>query len=129
MPDERKYETVRYSFTLDELRELGAKLATEVQALLDLREQKSATLADFSAQIKSAEQVVRDTTLKIAQRSEDREIEVLEILSTPRPGWKRIIRIDDNTTLRELPMTTAEMQQDFSFSEGEPNDPQPPGAG
>ena len=124
---ERKYESVRYVFSNDELRELGGKLAAEVQTLLDLKAQKSASLADYTARLKAAEAVAKDLTMKIANRSEDREVEVLEILSTPRAGWKRIVRVDNNETLREAPMTLAEMQETFGFEDRPDERPEPSG--
>jgi hypothetical protein len=121
--ERRLYESVKYTFTLDEIRELGEALAREAQTVFDLRETKSSVVAEMSAQIKQANKRVADLTTRINNGYELREVECMVMMETPRPGMKRIIRIDNNEMIRDEPMTAAEMQGAFGFTEGE--DPRP----
>jgi hypothetical protein len=119
----RLYEAVKYTFSLDEIRELGEALAREAQNVFDLRERKSSVVAELSALIKQANGRVAELTNRINNGYELREVECMVMLETPRPGMKRIIRVDNNEPLRDEPMTAAEMQGSFGFSEG--SDPRP----
>ena len=118
--DKRQYESIKYTFDKTEILELGQALAREAQTVFDLREQKSSTAAELSGQIKIAEKRVGDLTDKINRGYELRETECLIMLEVPRPGMKRIIRIDTNEMVREEAMTAQEMQGSFGFNEGEP---------
>ena len=115
----RLYEAIKYSFTEGEIRELGESLAHETQLLLDLKGKKAAVDAELNASMKSAGQRIAELSEKITAGFELREVECLVMLETPRPGLKRIIRIDTNEVVRDEPMTLAEMQGSFGFSEGE----------
>jgi hypothetical protein len=117
--EKRLYESIKYTFSSDEIRELGEGLAREAQTVFDLREQKANTVAALSASIKAAEQRVGDITHKINNGYELREVECLMVMETPRPGMKRIIRLDTNETVREEAMTMSEMQQGFGFQDSE----------
>jgi hypothetical protein len=117
MSDRRTFESIKYSFGPDELRQLGETLAREAQTVFDLREQKSAADAALTAQIKAANRRVADLAEKVNNGYELREVECLSLLETPRPGLKRIIRIDTHETVREEAMTMQEMQSSFGFSE------------
>lgn len=119
MTDHRLYESIRYVFTPDEIRELGEALAREAQTVFDLRAKKSTTAAAFGAQIKDADQRVADLTDRINNGYEMREVECMTLMETPRPGMKRIIRIDTNEAIRDEAMTAAEMQRSFGFTEGD----------
>jgi hypothetical protein len=121
--ERRLYEAVKYTFSQTEIRELGEALAREAQNVFDLRERKSSVVAELTAQIKQANGRVAELTTRINNGYELREVECMIMLETPRPGMKRIIRIDTNDTIREEPMTAAEMQGSFGFNEG--NDPRP----
>ena len=115
--ERRLYEAIKYTFGPEEIRELGESLAREAQNVFDLRGEKANTMATYTASIKSAEKRVGDLTTKINNGFEMREVECLAMLETPRPGMKRIIRLDTNETVREEAMTVAEMQQGFGFGE------------
>jgi hypothetical protein len=117
MPDRRLYESVKYTFSNDEIRELGEALAREAQTVFDLRERKSNVGAELAAQIKQAEGRVGALTDRINNGYELREVECMVMMETPRPGMKRIIRVDTNEPLRDEPMTAQEMQGSFGFQE------------
>ncbi len=117
MEDKRLYEQVKYVFTDEELRVLGESLARESQNLIDLREQKSSAAAAFAAQIKEASVRCADLATKINNRSEFREIEVVPLMDTPKPGMKAIVRIENpDDVIRYEPMTAAERQASFGFN-------------
>ncbi|HEY6371267.1 MAG TPA: hypothetical protein VIX37_11865 [Candidatus Sulfotelmatobacter sp.] len=122
--ERRLYEAVKYMFSPDEIRELGEALAREAQTVFDLREQKKTVSAELVASIKSVEHRVGELTDKINFGFEMREVECMVMLETPRPGMKRIIRIDNNEMIRDEPMTSAEMQGSFGFNDGEDRRPE-----
>jgi phage host-nuclease inhibitor protein Gam len=117
MSERRLYESIKYTFDAEEVRELGAGLAREAQHVFDLRSEKANVVAEYAASMKAAEKRVADLTQKINNGYELREVECLVLLETPRPGMKRIVRTDNNETIREEAMTVAEMQQGFGFGE------------
>jgi len=117
--ERRLYEAVKYTFSADEIRELGEALAREAQTVFDLRDRKSSTVAELTAQIKQANGRVAELTNRINNGYELREVECMVMMETPRPGMKRIIRVDDNSVVRDEPMTASEMQGSFGFSEGD----------
>ncbi|HZF23984.1 MAG TPA: hypothetical protein VE030_11035 [Burkholderiales bacterium] len=115
MAEKRLYEAIKYTFGPTEMRELGESLAHENQNCFNLEDQKANTVAALAAAIKSAKSRVVELTTKINNGYEMREVECLAILETPRPGMKRIIRLDTNEMVREEAMTVNEMQSGFGF--------------
>jgi hypothetical protein len=114
--DKRFYEEVRYVFTDEEIRHLGESLARESQDLIDLREQRSSAAAAFAAQIKESGIRSADLAMKINNKYEMREVEVVPLMDTPRPGMKAIVRIENpDDVIRYEPMTSAEKQESFGF--------------
>jgi len=118
MKDNRLYESIKYTFGKDEIRELGESLAHEAQTVFDLKAQKKSTNTSMNASIENANNRVADLTTKINNGYELREVECLVMMETPRAGMKTIIRIDTNEKVREEAMTMAEMQQNFGFTDG-----------
>ena len=116
---ERIYESVVYRFTEPEITDLGRSLARAAKILIDLRDAKSTANARYTADIKEAQEEVLELTDKVNLGSELRQVEVMVVMETPRPGMKRLIRIDTNTILRDEPMTKEEMQTSFGFNEGD----------
>jgi hypothetical protein len=117
MEKQRIYREGRYDFTQQEIRELGRDMAREAQAVYDARAEKIATVAQLAAQIKAAEKRVADLAEKINTGYELRPIECIEVMDSPRPGRKSILRIDNQELLEELQMTEAELQGSFAFPE------------
>jgi hypothetical protein len=115
--EKRLYESIKYTFDKNEIRELGEGLAREAQTVFDLKSQKKSVVASMTASIEAANNRVADLSTKINNGYELREVECLAMMETPRAGMKRIIRLDNNETVREEAMTMAEMQQNFGFTE------------
>lgn len=116
MEDKRLYEQTKYVFTDEEIRHMGEALARENQNLLDIRDAKSAAVASFAAQMKEAGQRAVDLASKINNRYEMREVEVVPLMDTPRPGMKALVRIDNpDDIIKYEPMTAAEKQATFGF--------------
>ncbi len=111
----RQYEAVKYIYGEPDLREMGQKLARETQNVYDLEARKKEFDADMAAQIKSANGRVSETTTRLNNGYEMREVEVLVLFDEPSTGIKRIVRLDTNEQLREEAMTLSEMQQGFGF--------------
>lgn len=120
MSERRIFEAIKYTFSGEELRELGEVLARETQGVFDLEKRKTARAAEISAEIKRATGRCAELAGKINNGYELREVECLALLETPRPGMKRVIRIDTNELVREEPMTLLEMQSSFGFQEDGP---------
>jgi hypothetical protein len=117
--EKRLYESIKYTFDKNEIRELGEGLAREAQTVFDLKAQKKSVVASLGASIEAANNRVADLTTKINNGYELREVECLALMETPRAGMKRIVRLDNNETVREEAMTMAEMQQNFGFTDPE----------
>jgi hypothetical protein len=114
----RKYESVKFTFGATDIQELGQQLARENEAVYKLERKKKEVDADLAAQLKSANARAEETTRKLNNGYEMREVEVLHMMDEPRTGMKRIIRLDTNEHLRDEAMTFEEMQRGL-FPEGE----------
>lgn len=121
MADQRIYESIKYTFGSDEMRELGEALARENQTVYDFRAQKANAVSSLGASIKNAEKRAADLTSKINQGFELREVECMVLFETPRPGMKRLVRMDNHEHIRDEPMTMTEMQGTFGFREEGPD--------
>lgn len=115
--EKRHYETLKFTFSADEIRELGQQLARETQGVYDLETRKKELDAELGASIKSANGRIADITKRLNNGYEMREIEVIVLFDEPKQGMKRIIRVDNNEHLRDEAMTFDEMQRGFGFSE------------
>jgi hypothetical protein len=113
----RLFESVKYSFSPEEVRDLGEALAREARTVFDLQERKANLTAELKTQIKAANGRVSDLATKINSGFEMREVEVLVLLETPGPGMKRVVRADTSEHIRDEPMTLGEMQRSFGFQE------------
>ena len=127
--EQRIYESIKYTFSADEKRQLGEALARETQTVYDFRSQKANAVSSLGASIKNAEKRAADLTTKINQGFELREVECMVLLETPRPGMKRLVRMDNNEHIRNEPMSLAEMQGSFGFREDGPADGKSAAAG
>lgn len=117
--ERRQYEAVKFTFGPTDFQELGQKLARETQNVYDLEARKKEFDADLAAQIKAANGRVQECTTRMNNGYEMREVEVLVMMDEPKPGMKRIVRIDTNEHMRDEAMTLEEMQRGFGFREGE----------
>lgn len=111
-------ESLEYHFKPEELRELGAELARANQAVYDLRAEKVATVTSVGALIKAAEKLAAELTMKLNQKFEFRDVEVVFDMDRPKPGLKTMIRTDTNVEVRIMPMSLEEQQGTFRFEEG-----------
>jgi hypothetical protein len=113
--EKRQFETLKFTFSSDDIRELGQSMARETQGVYDLEKRKKELDAELAANIKAANGRVESLTTKINNGYEMREVEVLVLLDEPKMGLKRIIRVDNNEHLRDEAMTFDEMQRGFGF--------------
>lgn len=116
MAEVRTYEQVKRILNGDELRGLGEQLAHATQHLISVRDAKSAAVAGFNAELKAAGELIGELSERISLGYELVEVETMTVLDSPRPGLKRVIRIDTSEVLREEPMTLAERQTSFGFN-------------
>lgn len=105
----------RHTFTRDELRELGERLARRAQSVYDLREQLAEHGAAIKAQIKSAEGDVALLARKINEGYELRPTECEIVYNLPKRGVKTLIRLDNGEAAGEMAMTPEEQQQQLPF--------------
>jgi hypothetical protein len=115
----RQYESLRRYFDEAELAAMHEDLVQAVGEVKMLRDQKAAYNSTVGAAIKTAERTVWNTQEKLTVGYESVEVEIIAVMDTPRPGLKRIVRVDSNETVREEPMTPRERQQSFGFQEPE----------
>ena len=114
-----RYESLECRFTDEELHALGFELGRANQAVYDLRNEKKSAMQSMETSIKAAERHAANLTMKINQKFELREIEVVWAMDTPRPGQKTLVRTDTGEDVRTEAMTPAEMQGSFSFGGGD----------
>lgn len=117
MADKRQYESVKFTFSSEDLLEMGQQLAREAQGVYDLEKKKKEYDAEISASIKAANGRVQTLTTKVNNGYEMREVEVLVMYDEPKAGMKRVVRVDTNSIIREEPMTVDEMQRGFGFEQ------------
>lgn len=125
MIDERKYESLPCPLTEAELILLGDELAREVQALVALKDERKMKVAEIAARTNASEKRIKEISRAIALKTVDREVEVMVLTETPRPGMKRVVRLDTNGTVREELMTIQEMQGSFGFQDRPDDRPEP----
>lgn len=113
----RQYEALKFTFGPKDIQELGQALARETQNVYDLETRKKEIDAELSSQIKSANVRVSETSRKLNNGYEMREVEVMIMMDEPKAGIKRIVRVDNNEHLRDEAMTLEEMQRGFGFGE------------
>jgi hypothetical protein len=111
-----RYE-VRYRFSRDELRELGAKLAAVVQSVYDQKTAKAESAKAFAAEIEGLENQAARIVRALNEGAENREMQCEVWYNHPRPGVKTLRWQDhgEGQATREESMTTAEMQTSFRF--------------
>lgn len=115
MADKRQFESIKFSFSADELRDLGLQLARENQAVYTLESKKKLDSTEIASQIKAANSRAEATTLKLNNGYEMRECEVLVMFDEPIEGHKRTVRLDTNAVVRDEPMTADEKQRGLDF--------------
>jgi hypothetical protein len=111
----QQFETLQCNLTPDEIRKLGQDLARTNQLVAEMREAKQVTVSNMTASIKTVERNAAVLTQKILSGKEERSVEVMTFLDTPKPGVKSIVRLDTNETVRVEGMTIEEQQQAFHF--------------
>lgn len=114
MTADRRVERLRVKLTPQEKEakaELLAKLCTDLTVL---EEQKKASSADYSAQIKKLKADNADVVYDVRTGTEERDVEVEE-----RPDWKerivKTIRTDTGEIIFKRPMTDKEKQTRFDL--------------
>jgi len=117
--NKRMYEALKFTFGPSDIQELGQQLARETQNVYDIENRKKEIDAELAAQIKAANGRVAETTKRLNNGYEMREVEVMVLMDEPKQGIKRIIRVDNNEHLRDEAMTLEEMQRGFGFPEAE----------
>lgn len=112
---------VKYTFTREELRELGLRLAAKAQEIYNQRAAKLAAVATMAAAIKQLEADAEVIVRKLNNLYETRPMECRIHYHTPKHGFKTVIRPDTGETVREAePMTESEMQSSFVFVDAPP---------
>jgi hypothetical protein len=115
--NKRSYEALKFTFGPSDIQELGQSLARETQNLYDLETRKKEIVKDFGAQLEAAAGRIAMLTQKMNNGYEMREIEVLVLMDEPKPGIKRVIRVDTQEHLRDEVMTLEEKQRSFGFGD------------
>jgi len=119
MSEQRQMETVFDPLTEDEIRKLGEELAQVERSKQAAREERKATVGEIAGRVNLADKRIAELTEMIVTGRKPVEVEVITAMNTPKPGWKRVIRVDrpHDSTVREEPMTWEERQGSFAFEE------------
>jgi hypothetical protein len=118
MIEKRAIENCKCMLTAAELRQAGEDLARATREAIECENDKKTAAAAYKARGEHAQSRCAALSLKITQGYEMRDIECVVYYGTPRHGFKQVIRPDTGETVREEPMTPAEMQSVFDFDEG-----------
>ena len=112
-------ETIKHEFLQKELAEIADRMAQAAAAVYRLEKEKSESAAHFSAELKAANLRAGELVERYNNRYEMRDVECRVEFDKPEAGWKSHVRIDNETTVRELRMTEAERQRAFVFDAGD----------
>lgn len=117
MEEKRTKELV--PFPLDQKRrlELGQELALLNRRRVNIEVDRSATTAQFNADLKLINKDIDRVSLALENGIEEKEAEVMAMLNAPEPGKKSILSVSDNRVIRIESMSPAEMQDEFPFGE------------
>lgn len=114
--EQRLFHPVKYKFDNEESHQLGLELARENARWYELKAQKTAAGADFTAQLKVVDAKVNELQIKLNNGYEYRSLECIVVMDTPKKGYKRIVRADTGEIVDdEVRMTDKEMQQSLDF--------------
>ena len=112
---------VKWTFTREELRELGLRLAAKAQERYNAIAAKKAAAAAAAGAIQLLHDEEAMLVQKLNQLYELRQMECSIHYHTPKHGYKTIIRPDTGDTVGEpQQMTEAEMQSSFVFVDAPP---------
>ena len=101
------------TFTTEELKEIGIKLALENQSKERLEDKKKQAMSQFKSEIDAADAKIKSLAQKLARGSEDREIECDILLNTPEEGKKTTVRNDTGEIVQVQDMTKEELADLF----------------
>lgn len=101
------------TFTTEELKEIGVKLALENQRKERLEDEKKQSQSQFKSEIDAADAKIKSLAQKLARGSEDREIECDILFNTPEEGKKTVKRGDTGEVVQVLNMTESELNDLF----------------
>ena len=110
-------EYLKYTFTPAERTDNARMLARKTQALSELELRKKRLAADIKAEQETAEAEVQRLARFVNDEYDYRIIDCEFTLHTPRTGLKTLVRLDTGEIVKEVAMTTDEMQQQLPFEE------------
>jgi hypothetical protein len=101
---------LRYTFTKDELREQGRKLADQLEEADRLEKELKEIKSQFKAKLEAVGGQVAVLRNNISTGYELRNVDVEYQLDVPGKGWKRVLRLDTNETLGDEKLSASEVQ-------------------
>jgi hypothetical protein len=102
---------VRHEFTAEELDSKRDELAETTIEIGRLKDAAKADAAERKEEIDTIDSRRKQLSKEILARGEDRLVECLVRYNIPRPGRKRILRVDDGSIVEDdQPMADEEMQ-------------------
>lgn len=101
------------TFSTEELKEIGVRLALENQRKERLEDEKKQSQSQFKSEIDAADASIKSLAQKLARGSEDREVECDILYNTPEEGKKTTKRSDTGETIQIQDMTENELQDLF----------------
>jgi len=109
IPSEREDVNVPYTFTPDELNDMGHKHRSTLDGIELLKDQAKASAQDFKLRIQNKENEERMLRMKLASGEETRPMRVAVHFDTPR-GMKRYLHPETGDFIREEQMQPADWQ-------------------
>ncbi|HYE30259.1 MAG TPA: hypothetical protein VEH27_02420 [Methylomirabilota bacterium] len=107
--------TLQCNFNEAELLAIGKDLAQQHSQLVALENDKKRVVADFQARIATVEAAISIASNKISTGYEYRDVPCTEILGSPKPDQKTVIRDDNNAVVGTWTMSAEEMQRQFAL--------------
>jgi hypothetical protein len=111
MAENTVIESVKYTFTEDELKRLREELVQTELQVAAWEEEKRLTDGTLNDSIKKGRATTVSLARKISSGFEVREVEAIIALDTPTAGSKRYIEVATGSIIRDAPMSVEEMRQ------------------
>lgn len=100
-------------FTVEELKEIGVKLALENQRKERIDDMKKQSMSQFKSELDAVDSEIRSLSQKLARGSEDRSIECDLLYHTPSEGLKTVRRCDTGEDVEIKKMSDSELEDLF----------------
>ena len=106
---------LRYTFSREELLEIGKKLAEANGRKVQIDSDQKRVVSDFKAQAAKADSEIGSLSQNISSGYDLRMVKCVIEYNSPIVGQKTIRRLDTFEVVETLPMDSGEMQEELSI--------------